>query len=253
MMSAKKLRSLIAKGKFQKSTSGYCQSNIQANFLALPKNFAFSFEKFAKQNSKPIPVLEVIQDSHYSTKLAQGANLLNEIPFYNIIEQGKVVKTVDNIEKYAHQDLTYFLIGCSFSFEKAILQEGISLRHIELKQNVAMYNTNIPLNPVEPFKGSMVVSMRPILKQRVPDVCEITQAYAKMHGSPVHIGSPAMIGIQDIHSPDYGDAVTIQSDEVPVFWACGVTVQYILEQIKIPFAITHKPGFMFISDLEKYE
>ena len=252
-MTAKELRALIATGEFQKPTSGYCESNIQANFLALPKNLAEAFEKFAKQNPKPIPVLEIIKDSHYSNTLAKGANLLNELPLYNVIKDGQVIQSVKSIEDHYSEDLVFFLIGCSFSFEKALLEDGISLRYLEQNKNVAMYQTNIALNPVAPFQGNMVVSMRPISKEKVSDVCVITSQYARTHGSPIHIGYPEMIGIQNLESPDYGDFVEIQDNEIPVFWACGVTVQYVLEKMKIPFAITHHPGYMFVSDIQEYQ
>ena len=245
---AKALRELIAKGEFVKPTSGYCEGNIQANFLALPKDLADDFVAFAKQNPKPIPILEIISSGHHSNTMAKGANLLNEIPLYNIIENGEVTKSVEDITPYYSDDLHFFLIGCSFSFENALIQNGIALRHIAEQKNVAMYRTNIPLDSTEKFSGNMVVSMRPIQKERVADACVITDRYAKTHGSPIHIGYPEMIGIADISTPDYGDAVAIEDDEIPVFWACGVTVQHILQTMKIPFAITHKAGYMLVTD-----
>jgi len=247
-MNVNELRNLIAKDEFTKPTAGYCKGHVQANMMVIPKKYAKSFEKFAEENAKAIPVLEVIEDSFYSKKLAPQANLLKELPSYNIFENGKLIKTVNNIEEYYKDDLVFFLVGCSFTFENALINDGMPLRHVDEQKNVSMYNTNIELTPVDMFNGSMVVSMRPIKKDKVADACVVTSHYPNMHGTPIHIGYPEMIGITDINKPDYGDAVEIKEDEIPVFWPCGVTPQNVLEKIKLPFAITHSPGHMFVSD-----
>ncbi len=247
-MNVNELRNLIAKGEFTKPTAGYCKGHVQANMIVIPKKYAESFEQFAAKNAKAIPVLEIIENSFYSRKLAPDANLLNELPAYNIFENGKLIKTVNNIEEYYKEDLVFFLVGCSFTFENALINDGMPLRHVDEQKNVSMYNTNIKLTPVDMFDGSMVVSMRPIKKDKVADACVVTSHYPNMHGTPIHIGYPEMIGISDINKPDYGDFVEILEDEIPVFWPCGVTPQNVLEKIKLPFAITHAPGHMFVSD-----
>lgn len=247
-MEAKELREKIAKGEFRQATAGFCTGNVQANMLVIPKKYAKSFEEFAKQNSKAIPVLEIVKESHYTKHLANNANLLDELPLYNIFQDGVLVKTVDNIKEYYNEDLVFFLVGCSFTFENSLINNGIKLRHVEQEKNVSMYNTNIKLNSVDMFEGEMVVSMRPIKKHRVADACVVTSHYPNMHGTPIHIGYPEMIGIKDINKPDYGDYIEIKDDEIPVFWPCGVTPQNVLNNIKIPFAITHAPGHMFVSD-----
>jgi len=247
-MNATEFRKKIAKEEFNKSTAGYCQGHVQANMLVIPKQYADSFEKFASENSKAIPILEIVNTSHYSKILATNANLLNELPAYNIFENGVLIKTVSNIEEYYKEDLVFFLVGCSFSFENALIKEGISLRHVNEKKNVSMYNTNIELTSVDMFEGSMVVSMRPVKKDKVADACVVTSHYPNMHGTPIHIGYPEMIGIEDINKPDYGDQIEIKEDEIPVFWPCGVTPENVLKNIKLPFAITHAPGHMFVSD-----
>ncbi|WP_024955014.1 putative hydro-lyase [Sulfurospirillum arcachonense] len=247
-MTVKEFREKIAKGEFDKPTAGYCSGHVQANMVVLPKEYADSFEEFAKKNSKAIPVLEVVKGSHFSQTLAKGANLLNELPSYDIIENGEKVKSVKSIEEYYKDDFVFFLIGCSFTFETSLLQNGISLRHVDLKTNVTMYDTNIELEPVDMFKGNMVVSMRPIKKERVADACVVTSHFPNMHGTPIQVGYPEMIGIKDVQNPDYGDAVEIKDDEIPLFWPCGVTPQNVLREVKLPFAITHSPGHMFVSD-----
>lgn len=252
-MTAKELRNKISKDEFTSPTAGYCSGHVQTNMLVIPKEYADSFEKFAKLNSKAIPVLEIIRDSHYSKVLANGANLLNELPSYNILENGKVVKTVTNIEEYYRDDLVFFLVGCSFTFETSLINSGIRLRHVEQKSNVTMFNTNIELTPFDMFKGKMVVSMRPIKKDRVADACVVTSHYPDTHGAPIQVGYPGMIGIKDLQKPDYGDTVEIKDDEIPLFWPCGVTPENVLKEVKLPFAITHSPGHMFVCDKKDSE
>lgn len=252
-MTPKALREKIAKGEFDRPTAGECSGYIQTNMVALPRAYAKRFEAFAKANAKAIPVLEIISQGHHSKVLAPEADILREIPKYNILREGVVVETVKDISAYAKEDLVFFLIGCSFSFENALIENGIPLRYVEEKKNVAMYRTNIKLTPVEGFEGEMVVSMRPVKKERVADACVITSHFPKTHGAPIHVGYPEMIGVSDIMRPDYGDAVEIKADEIPLFWPCGVTPQNVIAGLKLPFAITHAPGHMFVTDKKDSE
>ncbi len=252
-MCPKELRAKIAKGEFTRPTAGECPGYIQMNMVALPREYAERFEAFAKENSKAIPVLEVISEGHYSKVLAEGADILNEIPKYNILRDGVLVETVTDITPYYTPDLVFFLIGCSFSFETALIENGMPLRHVDQQKNVAMYNTSIKLKPVAGFEGEMVVSMRPIKKEKVADACVVTSHYPRMHGSPIQVGYPEMIGINDVAHPDYGDAIEIKEDEIPLFWPCGVTPQNVITSMKLPFAITHAPGHMFVTDKKDSE
>jgi len=252
-MLPKELRAKIAKGEFTRPTAGECPGYIQMNMVALPKVYAKGFEAFAKANSKAIPVLEVISDGHTSRVLAPGADILTEIPKYNILKEGVVVETLTDITPYYQPDLVFFLIGCSFSFETALIDNGMPLRHVDQRKNVAMYRTNIALKPVEGFEGEMVVSMRPIKKDKVADACVVTSHFPRMHGSPIQVGYPEMIGIDDVSKPDYGDAIEIKADEIPLFWPCGVTPQNVITKMKLPFAITHAPGHMFVTDKKDSE
>jgi len=252
-MCPQELRAKIAKGEFSRPTAGECPGYIQMNMVALPKEYAERFEAFAKENSKAIPVLEVIHEGHLSKVLAPGADILNEIPKYNILRDGVLVETLTDITPYYTPDLVFFLIGCSFSFETALIENGMPLRHVDQQKNVAMYRTNIKLKPVEGFEGEMVVSMRPIKKEKVADACVVTSHYPRMHGSPIQVGYPEMIGISDVSKPDYGDAIEIKADEIPLFWPCGVTPQNVITSMKLPFAITHAPGHMFVTDKKDSE
>lgn len=249
-MTPEELRKQSAIGKFDHHTAGYCKGYVQANLVVLPQKYSKDFKRFCELNPKPCPLLETVgPKEHKTSRLANNADLLNTIPRYLLWEDGQISKEVNQINDYYTEDLAFFLLGCSFSFEQALVQSGIRLRHNTLNQNVAMFNTSIPLKSSGLFSGNMVVSMRPIRHDLVAKACLITGQYPGVHGEPVHIGYPEMIGIHDINQADYGDNVEIKPDEIPVFWACGVTPQNVLIQARLPFAITHAPGFMFVGDM----
>lgn len=247
-MTPRELRQAAASGRFNAPTAGFCDGFVQANLLVLPGKEAVHFEAFARANAAPVPLLETVRNGFRTSVLADGANLLTELPSYDIFENGRRVARVPAIDHCYRDDMVFFLIGCSFSFENRMVEEGIPLRHRKEKLNVAMYDTTLPLTPVDIFRGNMVVSMRPIRCDLVAKACVITSHFPETHGMPVHVGCPELIGIRDLAHPDYGDAVEIRADELPVFWACGVTPQNVLRRIGIPFAITHTPGYMFVSD-----
>ncbi len=250
-MTPEEFRALSAAGKCEKPTAGCCPGFVQANLAAFPQEYALDFEAFCRANRQPCPLLEVIgPGTSISKKLAPGADVRDVIPQYQIWHDGVCTETVQNLRGIDTTDFVYFLLGCSFSFEEALLEAGIRLRHIEQKKNVAMYRTTIPLESVGIFSGTMVVSMRPIPHHQVELASRITGRFPDVHGAPVHVADPEKIGIVTINEPDYGEFVEIKEDEVPVFWACGVTPQNVLRNVKLPLAITHAPGFMFVSDIK---
>jgi uncharacterized protein YcsI (UPF0317 family) len=250
-MTPVELRKDIAEGKFERPTAGYCNGYVQANLVVLPQSHAADFEQFCRANPKPCPLLEIVGPGTSKTaKLADSADLNTALPRYRVWIDGENRHEVQDISKFYRTDLVYFLLGCSFSFEEALIQAGIRLRHVDEGKNVSMYRTRIPLKGAGPFQGEMVVSMRPIHRSQVAQACIITGRYPDVHGEPVHVGYPEMIGIADLSNPEYGDAVSIEEDEIPVFWACGVTPQNVLVNARLPFAVTHAPGYMFVSDLK---
>ncbi len=250
-MTPAELRALAAQSAFDKPTAGLCNGYVQANMVVLPEANAADFEAFCRANPKPCPLLEIVgPGTSRTTKLAPGADLNDTLPRYRVWIDGENRHEVPDITSFYRSDLVYFLLGCSFSFEEALIEDGIHLRHIQESKNVSMYRTNLPLAGVGPFQGEMVVSMRPIHRSQVARACIITGRYPEVHGEPIHIGYPEMIGIADLAQPDYGDAVSIKADEIPVFWACGVTPQNVLVRARLPFAMTHAPGFMFVSDIK---
>jgi len=250
-MTPAELRALSAAGKIDRHTAGFCPGYVQANLAAVPLQYAKDFEAFCHANAQPCPLLEIIgPETTLSKTLAPGADICDTLPRYRIWKNGELVEEVQSIRSITTPDMVFFLLGCSFSFEESLIEAGIPLRHVEQKKNVAMYRTNISLETVGVFGGEMVVSMRPIHKDKVELASKTTALYPDVHGAPVHTGDPSLIGIKDIQQPDYGEPVEIKEGEVPVFWACGVTPQNVLLNAKLPFAITHTPGFMFVSELK---
>ena len=245
------VRKLIRSGEITTQTSGMCGGYAQANLCILPKELAFDFLLLSMRNPKPCPILEVGDaGSRLIRKMADNADVCTDFPKYRIWKNGVLEKEVTDISDYWRSDFVYFLIGCSFSFEAELLEAGIPVRHIEEHKNVPMFNTNIRLEGAGSLGGNMVVSMRPIPHNQVVKAVNVTAAMPRVHGAPVQIGYPEAIGISDVMKPDYGDSVTINEGEVPVFWPCGVTPQAVVMEAKPEIAITHAPGHMFITDVK---
>ncbi len=230
-------------------TAGFCAGYAQANLVILPGAYADDFFAFTRQNPAACPVLEVLRHTPWTRDMAADGNILTDIPAYRVYRNGVLDEVLDDAAALWRPDMVGFLIGCSFSFEEALIQAGIEMRHIAMGRNVPMYKTNVMTRPAGPFAGPVVVSMRPMTPDNARLAAQITAAMPLVHGAPLHIGDPAKIGIRDIDRPDYGEAVDIRPGEVPVFWPCGVTPQAALEQARLTLAITHAPGHMFITDV----
>jgi uncharacterized protein YcsI (UPF0317 family) len=218
--------------------------------VILPERYAFDFLLFCQRNPKPCPLLEVIEAGQYRTRfLSKTADIRSDIPRYNVYREGKLRDTVSDITSLWQDDFVTFLLGCSFSFEQALIGAGIPVRHLEEKKTVPMYITNIPCTEAGRMHGPLVVTMRPLQADRVVRATQVTSRYPSVHGAPVHIGDPGTIGIQDLDRPDFGDAVTVREGEIPVFWACGVTPQTVIMEARPDLCITQTPGHMFITDI----
>jgi uncharacterized protein YcsI (UPF0317 family) len=245
------IRQDIRDNKWTAPTAGLATGYTQANLVILPKAQAYDFLLFCQRNPKACPLLEVTDAGSPVPKLtAPGADLRYDVPKYRIYRHGELVEEVTDIEAYWKDDFVAFLIGCSFTFEHALMDNGLTIRHIEEERNVPMYITNIACEPAGVFHGNMVVSMRPFQAQNVVRAVEVTSRFPSVHGSPVHIGQPEQIGIEDVSKPNFGDAVTVKDEETPVFWACGVTPQSIAMSSKPELMITHAPGHMFITNMK---
>lgn len=233
-------------------TAGLANGFVQANLAVLPKALATDFLQFCYANPKPCPLL------HHSAapifELAgQRIDIRTDVPRYKKFIDGQCVATLSDLNAAWRDDMVSFLLGCSFSFEEALIAAGLEIRHLTQQCNVPMYNTNLPLTPVGPFAGTMVVSMRPMPPAAAIRAIQICSRFPAVHGAPVHFGDPAAIGIADLNRPDYGDAVSIAAGEVPVFWACGVTPQVAIAAAKPDLAFSHSPGCMLVTDLRNAE
>ncbi|EGA90778.1 hypothetical protein GPDM_03220 [Planococcus donghaensis MPA1U2] len=223
---------------------------LQANLVILPKDMAFDFLLFCQRNPKSCPLIDVMEAGSFTpSQAAPTADLRSDIPLYNVYRDGKLTETLSDITELWNDEMVAFLIGCSFTFEEALVRNGIPMRHNDEGVNVPMYKTSIPTVKAGIFEGPTVVSMRPVAEQDIVRAVQVTSRFPTVHGAPLHIGHPETIGITDLDNPDYGDRVTIKEGEVPVFWACGVTPQAIAAHIKPSFMITHAPGHMFITDI----
>ena len=243
-------RAPIRLGTWTTHTSGLAEPLVQGNLVILPRADAADFLLYCQRNPKPCPLLAVGEagDPRLST-LGADIDIRSDVPRYRVWRHGELVDQPTDIKALWRDDLVSFVIGCSFSFEQALLDEGLPLRHIKLKRNVAMYRTNVATVAAGAFQGPLVVSMRPLRAADAIRAVQITSRLPAVHGAPVHLGDPALIGINDLALPDYGDAVPVMPDELPVFWACGVTPQAALAAARPALCITHAPGAMLITDL----
>ncbi len=247
---ALELRRLIRAGQIDGHTSARADGYVQGNVVILPAAHAADFELYCRRNPQACPLLAVSQpgDPHLPA-LAADLDIRTDLPRYREYRQGRPVQERTSIAEVWRDDLVTFVIGCSFTFERALIAAGITLRHVAEGRNVAMYRTSIPTAPAGPFGGPLVVSMRPVAQADAARAADITGGFPDMHGRPVHAGDPAALGIADLSRPDYGDPVKVLPGEVPVFWACGVTSQAAAEAAGLPWFLAHAPGCMLVTDL----
>ena len=243
------VRAQARSGEWNGLTAGLAPGHVQANLAILPRDLAFDFLLFCQRNPKPCPLLEVLEPGSYEPKsTAPGADLRTDLPAYRVYRQGQMVGEEGDIRSLWRDDLVPFLLGCSFTFERALLSAGIPLRYVDEGKNVSMFITNIDTAPAGAFSGPMVVTMRPIPQRQIVRAVQVTSRFPSVHGAPVHIGDPEAIGIRDLTQPDFGDPTEVREGEVPVFWACGVTPQAVALRCKPPLMVTHSPGHMFVTD-----
>jgi len=248
-ISGTELRKRIRRREHTGPTSGLALGFVQANLVVLPQSLAFDFLLFCQRNPKPCPIIDVTEPgSPVPTQCAPDADLRTDVPRYRLFRDGEMVDEPADLKALWQLDAVAFLLGCSFTFEDALLRAGLPVRHIDAGCNVPMYRTNIACKSAGVFAGPMVVSMRPMTSAQAIRAVQVCSRFPRAHGSPVHIGDPGAIGIRDIDRPDFGDPVEVRPGEVPVFWACGVTPQAVVMQVRPAWCITHKPGHMFVTD-----
>lgn len=235
------------RGGVRVPTAGWCRGWTQANLIAVPKRLRYELLLFAHRNPQACPVLDVGEPGAWSTALFDG-DLRTDLPAYRLYRDGRAVADLDDVVAHWRDDLVPFLIGCSFTFERALLEAGVPVRHLEAGTNVPMYVTNVACEPTAALSGPLVVSMRPVPEELVKTAVEVSGRYPMVHGAPVHVGDPAAIGIRDLARPDHGDPVEVRPGEVPLFWACGVTPQAVVLAGGVEYAIGHLPGHMAVLD-----
>lgn len=250
LVTGQQVRQACRESAWTGPTAGLAAGYVQANLVILPSDWAFDFLLFCQRNPRPCPLICVTEPGSWNPRsVATNADLRTDLPRYRIWRDGQLVEETSSISELWRDDLVSFLIGCSFTFEAALVAANVPVRHLELGCNVPMYRTNIPCTAAGRFSGPLVVSMRPLQPADALRAIEISSRFRGSHGAPVHLGFPEQIGIRDLSHPDYGDAVPVAADELPVFWACGVTPQAALLRARPPLAITHAPGCMFLTDL----
>jgi uncharacterized protein YcsI (UPF0317 family) len=244
------LRQAIRKGAFSGNTSGLAPGYVQCNIVILPAESANDFLRFCQLNPKPCPLIATSNSpGDFSLPPLGDVDIRSDVPSYRVFRDGEFVEELADISALWRKDLVTFALGCSFSFEEALLADGLEVRNVTQRVNVPMYRTSIDCKPAGPFAGKMVVSMRPFRAADAIRAIQICTRFPAVHGAPVHLGDPGQIGIADLARPDYGDAVSVAEGELPVFWACGVTPQVALERARPTFAVTHSPGCMLVTDL----
>ncbi|MBW3605638.1 MAG: putative hydro-lyase [Actinobacteria bacterium] len=243
-------RAQVRAGRFDGPTAGLLGDRAQANVVILPAEWAEEFGAFAAANPRPCPVIDRSAPGAVGFGSAgPDADIRTDVPRYRVFVDGEQVAEPTDVRAWWRDDLVAFLLGCSFTFERAMADAGLPLRHVEQGVNVPMYITDRPCESTGRLAGPMVVSMRPVPRDAVDRAAQATARYGLAHGAPVHAGDPSVIGIADLDRPDFGDPVAREHGDVPVFWACGVTPQVVVAAAGPPLLLTHAPGHMFITDL----
>jgi uncharacterized protein YcsI (UPF0317 family) len=249
ILSPAELRQRIRAGEHIGNTSGSAPGFVQCNVVILPAASAHDFLRFCQLNPRPCPLIAMSEPGATALPRLGDLDIRTDIPRYRVFRDGELAEEVPDITALWRDDLVTFALGCSFSFEEALLADGLEVRNISQGLNVPMYRTDIDCSASGPFSGKMVVSMRPFRAGDAIRAIQICTRFPAVHGAPIHLGDPAEIGIGDLSRPDFGDAVRVDAGEIPLFWACGVTPQVALAAARLPLAITHSPGCMLVTDL----
>ncbi len=253
-MTPRDVRAAARAGELKGPTSGLADGYVQGNLVILPAGLAGDFLRFCQLNPKPCPVLGLSGPGEAALPmLGAGIDVRTDVPRYRVFQDGRCVDEPHDLARWWREDLVTFVLGCSHSFEEALLEGGLRLKHVEQGTAVPMFRTSVPTKPAGPFRGPLVVSMRPYRPAEAIRAVQITSRFPSVHGAPVHLAEPQAIGIRDLSRPDFGSAVPVEPEEIPVFWACGVTPQAVIEEAKVPFCITHFPGSMLVTDLKNAE
>ncbi|MFP4200161.1 MAG: putative hydro-lyase [Bacillota bacterium] len=247
---SRSVRKALREGTHRGPTAGLARGHAQANMVIIHRDLLESFMVFCVRNPIPCPLIDVTDPGDPEPRAsARGADLRRDLGRYNVYRDGKLDEVVSDLDALWDEEMVGLLLGCSYTFERALMDAGVPLRHIEAGRVVPMYITDIPTREAGPFRGPVVVSMRPVPARLVSRATALSARYAFAHGAPVHVGDPEVIGIENLGDPDYGDRPAMREGDVPMFWACGVTSQRALLAAAPPLAMAHVPGHMFVTDL----
>ena len=246
-MNPAQLREVFRRGEWTDTTAGLAPQYLQGNLVVLTGGLADDFREFCRANPRPCPLVDVTEVGSVEFPSAPGSNYCTDAPKYRVLRAGEAVEFPVDISEHHRDDMVGFLLGCSFTFEAALVEAGVPVRHLEARRTVPMYRTSVECVSVGRFSGPVVMSMRAIPEHLVDRAVEIAAAMPQAHGAPMHIGDPAEIGV-DLSSPDFGGDPVIEPGDVPMFWGCGVTPQEVARQSRLDM-ITHFPGAMFITDI----
>lgn len=230
--------------RFLEPSFGTCPGYLQLNMVMMSSEYASQFEEFCKQNSAPCPLVYKSNVGEVGTAIfTENSDIRTDLSGYKIYKNGVYTESLPDLLWHPWKDMVSFYLGCSFSFDSKLTESGI-----ELKQ-LGLYTSNIKCKPVGIFQPNMVVSMRAVPKHLVSTALAATINHDYCHGAPIHIGRPEDIGIQSVEESDIGFPVTLGKDEVPCFWACGITSAHALVSAKLPISFSHSPGCMFVTDV----
>ena len=244
-------RRAVREGRHRRNTAGIAGGYVQGNVCILPREYAEDFRLFCERNPKPCPLLAMSQPGDPRLpQLGADLDMRTDVPRYRVFRDGVQAEDLTDLRDLWRSDLVTFVLGCSFSFEEALLAAGLPLRYVEQGRNVSMYRTSIDCAAAGRVRGQRVVSLRPFKPAHAIRAIEITSRFPRAHGAPVHLGRPDLIGIGDLAHPWAGDPTEVREDELPVFWACGITPQSVVLDAKPSLCITHAPGHMLVTDLE---
>src|SRR2546422_4396935 len=250
MNDPREVRRAIRRGEHSGHTAGLAPGYVQGNVCILSREYAEEFVLFCERNPKPCPLLAASQPGEAQLPtLGEDLDIRTDVPRYRVFRDGEPVADVGDIRALWREDLVAFVLGCSFSFEQALLEAGLRLRYVEEGKNGPMCRPSIDTAPAGRLSGQPGACNRPSQPADAIRAIEITSRYPRVHGAPGHVGRPDLIGIEDLARPWAGDPTEVREDELPLFWACGITPQSVVLEARPSLCITHAPGHMLVTDL----
>ena len=245
MNPAQEARLAMRRGEWTGPTKHTVPGYVKCNLVVLSQAEAYDFLVYCVRNPKPCPVMEVTDPGDYEPRLsAPGADLRTDLPKYAVYRHGVREADVIDIRHLWCEDSVAFLIGSGMTFDDPLERAGVP------KMTTWVLETKIPTVPAGKFHGPLTVTMRFMTPAQAVIACQLTSRFTLNHGAPVHIGDPDAIGA-DLENPIVGEPLSEMPEGLtPVFWACGVTPQWVALASKPELMIAHAPGHPFVTDLK---